>query len=130
MDKESYAMLVSKRQQKGTWPNGLHDRISKRAFHPCIQCGYKVTGSFQCGSCWGNIHVKCGKPAQLGQSNPRTCKWCDNVGPLHNPPLPPPNVRDSITSQPDRMYNASDARGLRRRLFPCPGCGLAADGSH
>jgi hypothetical protein len=36
----------------------------------------------------------------------------------------------TLHSQPNRMYNASDSRLLRRRLFPCPGCGLAADGSH
>jgi hypothetical protein len=124
MDQTSYARQVLERQHKGTWPSGPHDRLAKRVAHPCIQCGYRVTGTYQCGTCWGNIHVKCGKPAQLGQSNPRICKWCEIHGPLHNPPL------DESTAPPDRMYNALDSRLMRRRLFPCPGCGLAADGSH
>jgi hypothetical protein len=129
MDQTLYARQVLERQHKGIWPSGPLDRLTKRVAHPCIQCGYKVTGSYQCGTCWGNIHVKCGKPAQLGQCNPRICKWCEIQGPLHNPPLPP-SFLDEGTAPSDRMYNATDSRLMRCRLFPCPGCELAADDSH
>jgi hypothetical protein len=117
-------------QKDHLWPTQLHGRKTKRIFHPCVHCGYTVSGAYQCGKCWGNIHIKCGKSLEFGKANPRVCKWCIapstpvlHQGPLYNPP-------PSVMVGPDRLYISTDERALRRRLFPCPTCGLAADGQH
>ncbi len=119
---------IQRRQGKGTWPVGLHDRTTKRIQHPCVQCGHKVSGQYQCGTCWGNMHLKCGKPVQIGTSNPRICKWCN----FNNDPTSTTADIDieSAIHPPNHRYNASDSRAIRARSFPCPGCGLLADGRH
>ncbi len=114
--------------KNSTWPTKLHDRNSKRPTRPCVHCGYAVSGAFQCGTCWGNIHLKCGKSEKFGKSNPRVCKWC-YVVPTTAPEQHRPLSNAPVVG-PVRLYNSSDERSIRRRLYPCPSCGLIADGQH
>jgi hypothetical protein len=91
-----------------------------------FQCGYKVTGSFQCGNCWVNIHLKCGKPAQS------TLAFVNGVRLMDLSTTPPlPSFLTRLLCNPIAYTTHRTRKGcLRRRLFPCPRCGLAAAGSH
>ena len=51
--------------------------------------------------------------------------------PLYNPPTVADDMcNSSSVVQPRRMYTSTDPKAIRRQLFPCPTCGLLADGSH